>query len=115
MNNDHSLSSGAIAGIAIGPVLAVLLILAIAFFFWRRRSRKRQLEATGPAAQYHDLQPQPQYGNGVANTYYSPAYVANETKSREMAEMPAQGAPNELSAENSHLSGPAELAADSRK
>lgn len=45
-NGDDGLSSGATAGIAVGVVLAVLLMLLAAWFFIRRkRSRARQVKA----------------------------------------------------------------------
>jgi hypothetical protein len=45
------LSRGAIAGIAVGSVLAALLVLAgIAFFFWRKREARKQNEAVGKEA-----------------------------------------------------------------
>jgi hypothetical protein len=49
------LSTGAIAGIAVGSTLAILLVLGLAFHFWRKRSTKATSEVV-PTPRYSDMQ-----------------------------------------------------------
>ncbi|KAE9575591.1 hypothetical protein CGMCC3_g8223 [Colletotrichum fructicola] len=66
-SDDGGLSTGAIAGIAVGAAVGVIAILAGVFFMWRRRrAQKTQAPAPAPApasapAHYPQSSPAPQY------------------------------------------------------
>ncbi|KAF4458138.1 hypothetical protein F53441_73 [Fusarium austroafricanum] len=94
------LSSGAVAGIAVGATLAVVALALAGFFFWRRNKRKYQPAGTGSpeTAEKH--------GNssmGVSpNAAYSSTYSADKNTPVEMAhepthaELPSQTQRHEL-------------------
>lgn len=82
-SDDGGLSSGAIAGIAIGSVLGVLAIALAAFFLWQRRKRQ-----TGGAPASAQAAPYPQSPDG-----YKP-----ETSQTPVYELPNNQNPAELPA-----------------
>ncbi|KAF4921538.1 hypothetical protein CGCVW01_v005977 [Colletotrichum viniferum] len=68
-SDDGGLSTGAVAGIAVGAALGGIAILAAVFFMWRRRRGKAQAQTSAPTpapAPPQDPQPSP------APQYYSP-------------------------------------------
>ncbi|QIW99643.1 hypothetical protein AMS68_005161 [Peltaster fructicola] len=90
-----SLSAGAIAGIAIGPVIAVLLILLAAFLVWRSRLRKQQFESSNREPPYQSSWSQEVYNKSELGYYAS----AEGYKERTEAELAAvMMSPRELQA-----------------
>ncbi|KAE9372520.1 HET-domain-containing protein [Stipitochalara longipes BDJ] len=69
-SGSHSLSTGAIAGIAVGAaIIGVLLAIGIGFFLWRRKTRSSQQNANPtPAAQHSN----PAEMGGDHREYYGP-------------------------------------------
>ena len=47
-----SLSAGAVAGITVGGIVGLGLVVAVLWFSWRRRRRSRQKESEAPVAEH---------------------------------------------------------------
>ncbi|KAJ4127783.1 hypothetical protein NW768_008056 [Fusarium equiseti] len=75
-NNDsgsNELSSGAVAGIAVGATLAVVALALAGFFFWRRNKRKYSPASTEPSDEKHNNAPIVVSPGDGMGSYYSPA------------------------------------------
>jgi hypothetical protein len=89
-DEDGGISTGTIAGIAVGAAVAVALMAVAAFLLWRRRKRE-----TGGAAGYYASPPvdAPKYG-GVPTADPSPQYTSELSQQNYY---PAEAATSELS------------------
>ncbi|KAM0431486.1 hypothetical protein ACHAPT_005464 [Fusarium lateritium] len=96
------LGTGEIAGIAIGVVAAVLIVLGALFFWWRRRKQK-SAEASTSNTDRGDTQPQlaelEQPKNfDIVVSQCTPAEMHGSTPPPPAAELAGQGRPPELAA-----------------
>jgi len=93
-HSSHSrLSSGETAGIAIGCTFAGLLLIGVAFLFWRRRS-SRQSKIDHPEPLEGSSAPKP----SLEEVATVPAFFQNANR---LTELPAQCPPQELEARGS--------------
>ena len=102
----QGLSTGAIAGVAVGGAAALILIAVGAFIFFRRRRQRRQLVPTNESGFWNDRKPatgnevhRPEDLPYLEDSFYSPERKqalrdqenAQELQSNEFTEMDGQG------------------------